>query len=87
MHARKKQEYGHTNEEHRIKQALVEHRSPCREEQERQGKTGNGQVFIRKAPDELHTSLSEGIQDNFFDGGIRVLPFLSGRGDPTGHRE
>jgi hypothetical protein len=68
MRSDKKQEYRDNDEECPVKRALVERSSPGREEQEREGKAGNGQVFIRDAPDCLHTCINEGERDNYFVG-------------------
>lgn len=60
MHAGKKQARPEDIEDYRVKRALVERGSSCPEQQERQGKAGDEQVFVRDARDGLHTSTSGG---------------------------
>jgi hypothetical protein len=74
MHTDKKQEYRNNHEECPVKRALVERCSPRGEEQEREDKAANGQVFVRDTTDFLHRCTNEGMWDNYFD----RLPFGNG---------
>jgi len=76
MHAHYEYEYRENNEEPAVKRALAEGRSPGREEQERQDKACGIQVFVRDAPEDLHTSMKEGMRDNSCRDGIRNCRFF-----------